>query len=379
MSARTDKPKIRERKIRGKIYYVADLGRIDGKRKILTRASRSEVELEVEQVRRRKKKIGGDALRLSEGDLRDAARALESLGGQATISEAVRFFLDHGKGEGGETTVRRLYDLYVKDRKDAHRTKRTLKDIEHRLGRFASDYGDIPAHQITTSDIQEWLGRQNGGATTRKNFRTHLSGLFNFAIKRGYVRLNPVSAVSTVKIRSDKRPGILSVPQTRHLMRTVSESESDMVVWFALCLFAGLRPSEAQRLDWSDIDLDRNEIFVSAEVSKTPYERYVKLQPNLIEWLLPFRQKSGQVHYSESAYRRARKQAGIEWSHDVMRHTFGTMHLAAFRNAGDTAEQMGHRSSTVMLFSHYRRAVRQEDAERFWDIRPADNNVAMEA
>jgi integrase len=152
-----------------------------------------------------------------------------------------------------------------------------------------------------------------------------------------------------------------------------------MVVWFALCLFAGLRPSEAQRLDWSDIDLDRNEIFVSAEVSKTPYERYVKLQPNLIEWLLPFRQKSGQVHYSESAYRRARKQAGIEWSHDVMRHTFGTMHLAAFRNAGDTAEQMGHRSSTVMLFSHYRRAVRQEDAERFWDIRPADNNVAMEA
>ena len=45
-------------------------------------------------------------------------------------------------------------------------------------------------------------------------------------------------------------------------------------------------------------------------------------------------------------------------------------HPAMFDNAGKTALQMGHREIGT-LFEHYRRAVRKEDAEKFWAIRPA--------
>lgn len=144
-----------------------------------------------------------------------------------------------------------------------------------------------------------------------------------------------------------------------------------MLPYFALCLFAGLRPnSEAHNLKWEDIDFDRGELFVPAAISKTGQERYVTMQPNLIEWLLPYRRKSGPVCFSRPAYHRVREHSGVEWGHDITRHSFGSYHLAAFRNAGDTAEQMGHQSSTVMLFKHYRRAIRQEDAQRFWEIKP---------
>ncbi len=52
-----------------------------------------------------------------------------------------------------------------------------------------------------------------------------------------------------------------------------------------------------------------------------------------------------------------------------MRHSFGSYHLGAFENAGKTALQMGHRELGT-LFEHYRRAVKKEDAERFWRIQP---------
>ena len=73
--------------------------------------------------------------------------------------------------------------------------------------------------------------------------------------------------------------------------------------------------------------------------------------------------------------RRIREQSGLCWAHDITRHSYGSYPLGAFRNAGDTAEQMGHLSSTSMLFRHYRRAVRQDDAEQYWQIRPGGGSI----
>ena len=44
--------------------------------------------------------------------------------------------------------------------------------------------------------------------------------------------------------------------------------------------------------------------------------------------------------------------------------------MAQHENAGKTALQMGHREIAT-TFEHYRRAVRKEDAAKFWAIMPA--------
>ena len=46
------------------------------------------------------------------------------------------------------------------------------------------------------------------------------------------------------------------------------------------------------------------------------------------------------------------------------------MHVAAFKNAGETAQEMGH-ADLKMLFKHYRERVRPAEALAFWEIRPA--------
>ena len=121
---------------------------------------------------------------------------------------------------------------------------------------------------------------------------------------------------------------------------------------------------------WEAIDFHREDIYITGAISKTGYERYAKMQPNLIARLLPFKGREGPVFFSRKSYDRVREKAVVPWGHDITRHSFGSYHLASFRNAGDTAEQMGHASSTKMLFTHYRRAVREQDAQKYWDILP---------
>ena len=213
---------------------------------------------------------------------------------------------------------------------------------------------------------------------TRGNKRRHLVGLFNFALRNQYTRNNPAVPLPTPRVHLDKRPTIFTVPEVRGLMRAAVDRKPEMIPYFALCLFAGLRPdSEAQHMNWADIDLDRGELYVSNSISKTGTERYVALQPNLIEWLLPFHQEEAKVFFSRWFFVKIREQSELCWAHDITRHSYGSYHLGAFRNAGDTAEQMGHLSSTSMLFRHYRRAVRQDDAEEYWKIRPELTSEVM--
>ena len=84
-----------------------------------------------------------------------------------------------------------------------------------------------------------------------------------------------------------------------------------------------------------------------------------------------------QVFFSRWFFVKIREQSGLCWVHDITRHSYGSYPLGAFRNAGDTAEQMGHLSSTSMFFRHYRRAVRQDDAEEYWKIRPELTSEVM--
>jgi integrase len=142
------------------------------------------------------------------------------------------------------------------------------------------------------------------------------------------------------------------------------------VPYLALCLLAGLRPmGEMGRLDWKDINLKRKEIFISDEVSKTGDERYVDIHDNLLKWLTPHQKSAGAIFFSRRKFNRIRTKTEIHWEANCMRHSFGSYHLAMFDNAGKTALQMGHRDIGT-LFEYYRRAVRKEDAEKYWDISP---------
>jgi hypothetical protein len=73
---------------------------------------------------------------------------------------------------------------------------------------------------------------------------------------------------------------------------------------------------------------------------------------------------------------RARKAATIaEWPHNALRHSFASYRLAATQDAPRVALELGHSGSPQLVFSHYREVVTPEDAERYWQIRPATEAI----
>lgn len=147
--------------------------------------------------------------------------------------------------------------------------------------------------------------------------------------------------------------------------------------YWAIGAFAGLRSAELERLDWSEVDFEAGLIEVKASKAKTASCRLVTMQPNLKAWLAPYcNRRSGSVCPIglRKKLEADREKAGLleNWPNNALRHSFGSYHLAQFKDAAALALQMGN--SPTMIFKHYRELVKPKDAERYWSIKPVIEN-----
>ena len=70
---------------------------------------------------------------------------------------------------------------------------------------------------------------------------------------------------------------------------------------------------------------------------------------------------------------------GNDANHNVMRHTYATMHVAAFRNPGATALNLGHGRSLEKLDRHYKGLYSNAAATAYWKILPATQSPQNDA
>jgi integrase len=306
----------------------------------------------------------------------DVISALEKLDGSATLTEAVEFYLGHTSPPGGARTVNSVLTEYIEAKKRANRRQRTIQDIQTRLGRFAKDHGETSLHELTTSDLEKWLNKHDYQQISRLNYRTALTGFFNFAVKRGYAQANPAQGIERPTL-DEKIPEILTVEECRELLASAEEHRPKMAPYFAICLFAGLRPAEAAGVDWKHINLSARTITVRPEVAKKRRQRIIDISDNLLAWLTRYRQTSGRLYYMRKEFEKVRSKAeGVTWANDIMRHSYGSYHLAQHQDAARTALQMGH-MSTDILFNHYRELVTKKETEEYWTTAPSAKSQSL--
>jgi integrase len=296
----------------------------------------------------------------------------------ATLRDAVDFYLPHLKATNRTCTAKQLVDEIVKAKTADGASKRYTSDLRGRLKKFADDFDGKPIAEFTTADIDQWLrgltDSETGkpvAAITRNNFRQVLNVAFNFALDRGYCASNPVGKTAKAKV-IETPAGILTVEQ---ISRLLEKAHNKLVPYVAIGAFAGLRRAELERLDWKEIDLQSRLIEVTASKAKSARRRFVKIKPNLLQWLKPHIQPSGLV--APAGYRKlldkARRAAGIEpWPNNALRHSFASYYLAHFRRSGvaELALEMGHTNANL-VFQHYRELVKPKEAKCYWNILPA--------
>ena len=315
------------------------------------------------------------------GALNESARA-EYLECNATLKpygislrEAIKMLLPQLKAQNRTCTVNALVSEVLRVKTADGASKRYIEDLESRLNRFASVYGERAVASITVTEINAWLRSLSVASTTRNNFRRVLSVAFALAQKEGYCAINPIEGSAKAK-EIEAAPGILKPGELSALLENCNES---LLPFVAIGAFAGLRRAELERLDWSEVDLQSGYIEITAAKAKSARRRLVKIRENLDQWLRPYAKHIGPVAPvgCRTLLEDARTSARItDWPQNALRHSFASYHLANFKDAAALALEMGH-TDTTLVFNHYRELVRAKDAERYWNIKPAGMNVVV--
>jgi integrase len=279
-------------KVNGRRYYCVTLPKLGGGRNRRFFKDKTEAETFLCLAEVQRENYGTAALSISDALRVEAVECSELLQPYGkTLREAARFYVAHLKAITGSRKVSEMVADLLAARAADGMSERYLGDLRVRLGRFVQSFGEEMIAGISASRIDEWLRGLGVGSVTRNAFRRLLGVLFSFAKRRGYVTENPVADVERAKER-ETEIAILSVGELARLLECAS---SDMVPFWAIGAFAGLRRAEIERLAWSEIDFDAGVIEVKASKSKTASRRLVKLQPNLREWLARYRTHTGRV------------------------------------------------------------------------------------
>lgn len=214
------------------------------------------------------------------------------------------------------------------------------------------------------------------GPLSRNTFWLRLSVLFEFARKRRWCANNPLAEVQKAKWIGAE-PSILTPEQFARLLETAS---SETLPFWLLGGWSGLRSAELERMEWQDIDFERELVEVTRGKSKTASRRHVQIRPCLAAWLAPYRGRTGKVCPLNLRTRleRDRERAGItDWPSNGLRHSFASYHLEHFKRPGELTVEMGH-TDEELVAKFYRQRVKPEAAAKWWEIMPpgqADNIV----
>lgn len=282
----------------------------------------------------------------------DQHRATPTIAAARGLSDVVRELI-HIKRESGR---RRAY----------------VDTLESALLAFSSGREQSPISAITTHDIEEWARAKYSNSWSRKTAHQQLSTLFAFAKRRGYVLSSPTDSLERIQI-DWKAPEVLTPDQAKSVMEWCVNSRPHFLPWLTLCLFSGLRPSEADRMTWESVSLEQGTVTIDAAASKVRRRRIVRMEAPALSYMRLAQRQGSEMPIAHTTRRRClralRDHLGMErWTPDLLRHTAASYLLALHRDAQRVALELGN--SPEILFRHYRELVTQEATTAFWSIMP---------
>ena len=327
-----------------------------------SRANAKATELEMEAMRM---DVVPRATRLNQEQLRDAEAAVEALK-HGSLREAVDFWERHHKAV--ETIkLTETIDRFVKSKKRSNLRERTINTLRNRLNAFASNFAEIDIDQVSKANLEDWIFREGVSVREQINTRLALSNLLGWALGENLVHSNPVELIKPPRIdQSD--PKILTIEQVQSLLDAAkSEHNGECLPYLIVCLFAGLRPSEAEMLSWNDVISSSGLIRIRSSKSKIRKKRNVRLSDNAKKALsrishLPILPMGIRRKFND-----VKRVAGfVEWPSDVLRHTAISYHVERFQDKSATALWAGN--SVRIIEEHYLELVSPTDAMAFWEI-----------
>jgi integrase len=231
----------------------------------------------------------------------------------------------------------------------------------------------VTVSDLTPARLVAYFEFGRASRKTYNNRRGVISGFLKFAQQRDWIAENPLTKIPAHRIRR-RRGGAqtLTATQAQALMEFVETNHPAAVPFFALCLFAGIRPclrtGEITRLQPKHVRLTEGIIRIDGEVSKIREPRTITIQPNLAAWLRAYPLEKNPIIPANLQHLREKAVEKFDLTHDVMRHTTISMFVAKFRSIGEAALQAGNSESIIR--KHYLDLKDPAEADLFFGIMP---------
>lgn len=376
--------------------WIVSLGWVDGKNPRRKFANKDDAQAFCLQEKARRK-AHGQLTADADGELvarwMKLEESLKAAGAGSLVTVAEKALRDHAAiTKSG--TARECFDMAHAALKTAGRKGNYLADLRNRCGRFLRTFGeDRPIAEATPAVVSAFLESIQDGAGS---YRRTISAWLGWAADNGWLASNPCIRK---RRRGEKAKGrgkaVILTPEesAKMLVAAVNTEAWDVLAYIVLSLFAGIRPEEFRKrakgfepldLRWEDI---RNKhISINEDLSKTGRGRSIPVPSVLEQWLDFLRKKKGGKLSGTilppgwvklwSTWRKEHWVSAdgvpLKWNADQLRHSFGSYHLAANRNAGDTALVMGN-SATVVLDRYWNWQTLASTATLFWKMTPASS------
>lgn len=287
------------------------------------------------------------------------------------LMDAVEFYLSQ---HGSSPTVKQISVAECAEAFEAAQKRRGLSKRHtdtccNHLKQFKEGMKK-PMCQVTSNDIEHYLDSRFPSKRTRKNHRVTLVSFFGWAQEQGFLPKNGKTAAQKTAVPKVTKgdPGILNPAGLGEILKVADEK---IIPFIAIGAFAGIRNAELCRLDWSSILWGERLIVLRRNETKTNRRRTAKISDNLMEWLLPYKGKSGKIVPTAKPNlftRTAATKAGVMWPHNALRHSYISYAMALERNAAAVAEQCGNSEHEVQ--ESYKALVTEVDAKAWFSIKP---------
>jgi len=319
------------------------------------------------------------------------------------VRKGLRFFID-SPVKGIEThSVIEARDLLVGHEKFLNRSKRHRDGFSRCLKHFCSTFGDRDIGTISNNEIEDWIYRNKGsGSHSKLNDYRFVHAFFQWCFKKAIVGRNVVSMVDKPTTET-KEPISLSIQQAKDLLYYATEiDDMSMLPYFAVGIFAGVRPSEIIRGEWEDLDWDENIIRVRHRKGSIKYTRSVELPAICVEWLdyCKSRERTGSLtpQNHSKLFNLVRACAGFKlsksqissmhlfgkeklvencdaknrtsWANDQMRHTAITYRLKIIKHIGEVAEWSGNTPRIIKSNYQSVKGITAQSTKEFYDLTP---------
>jgi len=314
-----------------------------------------------------------------------------------SVAEArlAEFVKDHRKrlGNGGENSAKMTFDqaakIHLQNLDDNPRLKPRTRDYwRQRLVALTKSWeglNEAEVRKITQSDCKRWAGKyaRKASPTNYNNTIALLRQVLSCAVDAGVIYANPAAALKRVTIRSKE----IVLPSTDKFNALIEEvrnghgRDSRNCADFATGLaFTGCRLSEANALDWRDVDFAAGEIVVRGDPHTGPKNWELRRVPMIPDARALFERmrserpgesldaKVFRVGECQKALDRACKKVGIDRiTHHDLRHLFATRCIESGVDIPTVSRWLGHKDGGALAmktYGHLRREHSIAQAQR---------------